>query len=203
MRTCGVGLRTALQKTFPAPARGPSPPHNSRTRDVLVRGRREVSSSVLGTAVQAEAATWRWVDSCVVGMGKRASTARPPLSRAAARPCPVTLPLLRAGLCPFAAPVRNLRAEAGQPALRCAVTSAASESELLDAVRGELAILAPGIKGDRAEGAVVAPQSTLLVVAPEDDVEFLSDYRQFVSVMAPGFSAFQTRAGILCGKPVL
>jgi len=60
-----------------------------RARDVLVRGRREASSGVLGSAMQAEAATWRWVDSCVVGMGERSSKALSALlSPAAARPAP-------------------------------------------------------------------------------------------------------------------
>jgi hypothetical protein len=52
-----------------------------RARDVLVRGRREASSGVLGSAMQAEATTWQWVDSCVVGMGERSSKALPTLGR--------------------------------------------------------------------------------------------------------------------------
>ena len=119
------------------------------------RGR--VSSSQATAAVaEVEAATWRWVDSWVVGMG----------------------------LCPFAAPVRSHQDSSGRPALRCAVSTASSVDDLRRSVRAELDLLAPGIAsvnaGIDAPAARQMPESTLLVIAPQDGSRFLSDYRDFV-----------------------
>ena len=158
-------------------------------------------ATIAGSFVaQAEAATWDWVDSCVIGMGKvsrrmmcgdcvcvsppsrtpppapydpstrRGGGERVPL--ASQTPSPDSL--CATGLCPFAAPVR---AKSG-PALRCAVSNSSSVPQLLCDVRTELALLAPGIT---SKSAAEAPESTLLVIAPEGNHSFLADYRDFVS----------------------
>jgi len=87
------------------------------------------------------------------------------------------------GLCPFASHVRiHHDVHSDEAALRCAITRADGTDVLLQAVRKELTLLAPGIASVRAgtptKGSM--PQSSLLVCLPPADSTYLAEYRDFV-----------------------
>lgn len=71
--------------------------------------------------------------------------------------------------------------------MRVAVSHATSMDHLLQDVRKEVALLAPGISSiaahhERSPSPSPLPQSTLLVISPQDgDEKFLAGYREFVN----------------------